>query len=147
MDKNEMLRLDNQLCFLVYAGSRAMTRMYRPLLDNLGITYPQYLVLLVLWEEKEASVKMLGKRLHLDSGTLTPLLKRMESAGLLSRERSADDERKVCIRLTEKGAKLKSKAYDVPKEILCRSGLTMGQYHQLKTSLEALLENIDAIYD
>lgn len=145
MDKDKMLRLDNQLCFLIYAGSRAMTRMYKSLLDKIGVTYPQYLVLLVLWEEKKASVKKLGNRLHLDSGTLTPLLKRMESAGILSRERSVDDERKVYIRLTEKGEKLKSKAYDVPEQMMCRSGLTIEQYLQLKSGLEALLHNINGI--
>lgn len=142
MDKDEQLLLDNQLCFLVYAGSRAMTRMYRPLLDKLGITYPQYLVLLVLWEKQPISVKTLGKRLHLDSGTLTPLLKRMASMRLLSRERSAEDERKVLILLSPKGKDLKTKALDIPKEMMCKSGLTMEQYHQLKQNIEILLENI-----
>ncbi len=90
---SEYLRLDNQLCFPLYALSRQITNIYRPMLEKLGLTYPQYLVMMVLWEEKTASVKSLGERLWLDSGTLTPLLKRMEASGLIRRERSSDDER------------------------------------------------------
>lgn len=111
---NQALYLDEQLCFRLYAASRAMTKAYQPMLQALGITYPQYLVLMVLWqwwdeEEQDASVKQLGERLFLDSGTLTPLLKRMESAGLLSRRRDAMDERKVLLSLSEAGLALRPK--------------------------------------
>src|SRR5579875_3340210 len=109
MDINQLLKLENQLCFTVYACSREIIRMYRPMLDKLGITYPQYLVLLVLWEMDELTVSQLGERLYLDSGTLTPLLKRMESMGLITRRRSETDERKVYIYLTEQGQDLKTR--------------------------------------
>ena len=95
------LLLDNQLCFALYSTSLAMTKLYKPLLEELGLTYPQYLVMLVLWEQDDVAVSELGSRLYLDSGTLTPLLKRMEAAGLLARSRSAEDERRVNIALTE----------------------------------------------
>src|SRR3954462_6505588 len=97
---NEVLHLDNQLCFALYSASLAMTKLYKPLLDELGLTYPQYLAMLALWQEDGQSVSQLGERLFLDSGTLTPLLKRLETAGLVVRERSVEDERRVHIRLT-----------------------------------------------
>jgi DNA-binding MarR family transcriptional regulator len=103
MKNDELLKLDNQLCFSIYACSREITSMYRPFLDELGITYPQYLVLLVLWEQHECTVKELGEHLYLDSGTLTPMLKRMEAADLIKRQRSHTDERKVFVHLTKKG--------------------------------------------
>jgi DNA-binding MarR family transcriptional regulator len=108
------LLLDNQLCFALYSASLAMTKLYKPLLETLGLTYPQYLVLLVLWEQDGLTVSALGARLSLDSGTLTPLLKRMEQNGLLSRQRAAQDERRVEVTLTAVGRKLKSKAASVP---------------------------------
>lgn len=142
MDRNDLLRLDSQLCFAIYACSRALTRVYRPLLDRLGITYPQYLVLLVLWEKSPQSVTELGERLFLDSGTLTPLLKRMEGNGLVERIRSKDDERKVLIRLTEKGEALKEMAFDVPEKMFCQSGLTVEEFFRMKDDLGRLLERI-----
>lgn len=144
MGNDEFLKLDNQLCFVLYACSRGLTRTYRPLLAELDITYPQYLVMLVLWEQDGVSVKALGGRLFLDSGTLTPLLKRMASSGLIERKRSATDERRVHIFLTAKGKALKKKAYAVPEFLLCQSGLTAEEFMGLKTDLESLLARIRA---
>ena len=144
MGSDEFLKLDNQLCFVLYACSRGLTRNYRPLLAQLDITYPQYLVLLVLWEQDGVSVKALGDRLFLDSGTLTPLLKRMASAGLVERKRSAADERRVHIFLTAKGKALKKRAQAVPETLLCQSGLTPEAFMGLKTDLESLLARIRA---
>ena len=109
--------LDDQLCFVLYAASRAITNYYRPLLDDLGITYPQYLVLLVLWERRELMVKDLGAQLQLDSGTLSPVLKRLEAAGLVRRTRRADDERSVTVSLTKQGEALRSTASCLPSAI------------------------------
>src|SRR4051812_31569207 len=113
------LRLDNQLCFAVYAAAHAFNATYKPLLEPLGLTYPQYLVMLVLWQEDRLTVSRLGDRLGLDSGTLTPLLKRLETAGLVSRLRDAADERQVRITLTAGGRTLKQKAKRIPRELLC----------------------------
>ena len=142
MPNNELLKLDNQLCFALYACSRSLTRLYRPLLNTLGITYPQYLVLMVLWEKKLQSVKELGERLLLDSGTLTPLLKRMENRGLLERSRSREDERKVFVQLTEKGEELKKQAFAIPEQMFCQSGLTVEEFVRVKGDLEDLLKKI-----
>lgn len=136
---DETLKLDNQLCFAVYACSREMTRLYRPLLDEIGVTYPQYLVLLVLWERDELTVSELGDRLFLDSGTLTPLLKRMEGAGWIERKRSGEDERKVMIRLTDKGAELKLQACRIPEEMVRRSGLSIDEFGELLGDMKRLL--------
>ena len=114
----DVLRLDRQICFPIYAASNAMVRLYRPLLDALELTYPQYLVMLVLWEQDGRSVGELGTRLYLDSGTLTPLLKRMETAGLVTRARDPADERRVVVSLTTVGRKLRNKARDVPLKLL-----------------------------
>ncbi len=111
------LALDDQLCFALYAASRAMTARYRPHLDELGLTYPQYLVLVVLWDEGPATVGHLGERLRLDSGTLSPLLKRLEAAGLITRQRRADDERSVEVRTTAAGRRLKAKGTRIPDRI------------------------------
>lgn len=117
------LALDRQLCFALYAASRAMTRAYGPLLERLGLTYPQYLVMLVLWEQDGASMKVLGERLELDSGTLTPLAKRLEAEGWVERRRSAEDERVVELHLTAAGRALRAKAKDVPVKLACLAGL------------------------
>lgn len=114
------LRLDQQLCFPLYAASNLMTRLYRPLLDELGLTYPQYLAMLVLWEASPSTVSALGERLLLDSGTLTPLLKRLESAGLVRRTRDAADERRVLVSLTDDGLALRARATSVPHRLVCR---------------------------
>ncbi len=139
---DELLKLDNQLCFALYACSRSLTRLYRPLLNQLGITYPQYLVLMVLWENTQQSVTDLGERLLLDSGTLTPLLKRMESCGLLERTRSRADERKVFVKLTKKGKALKTPAFAIPEQMFCQSGLTIEEFFRIKGDLEDLLKRI-----
>ena len=144
MGNDEYLKLDNQLCFVLYACSRGLTRTYRPLLAELEITYPQYLVMLVLWEQDGLSVKALGERLFLDSGTLTPLLKRIATAGLITRKRSATDERRVNIFLTAKGKALKERAQAVPETLLCHSGLTPEAFMRLKTDLQSLLTRIRA---
>jgi DNA-binding MarR family transcriptional regulator len=138
--KDEALRLDSQLCFLLYGASRAVTQMYQPLLEPLGITYPQYLVMLVLWEEDGASVRTLCDRLYLDSGTLTPLLTRLESAGLVRRERSAADARVVDIHLTTEGKKLKRTARAVPEALLCRLGLPLAELARVRGELKRLFE-------
>ena len=142
MDRNDLLRLDNQLCFAIYACSRRLTKLYRPLLQHLGVTYPQYLVLLVLWENSQQSVTELGERLFLDSGTLTPLLKRMENNGLVERIRSREDERKVLIKVTAKGVSLKEHAYEVPEKLFCQSGLTIEKFFRMKGDLGQLLERL-----
>ena len=140
MATDEYLKLDNQLCFLLYGASRAVTQMYQPLLEPLGITYPQYLVMLVLWEEDGASVRTLCERLYLDSGTLTPLLTRLESAGLVRRERSAADARVVDIHLTAAGKKLKRAARAIPEALLCRLGLPMAELARVRGELKRLFE-------
>jgi len=142
LDNFEQLRLDNQLCFAIYACSREMTRLYRPLLEELGLTYPQYLVMLVLWEKEEATVKQLGEALYLDSGTLTPLLKRMEGAGLIVRQRSGEDERKVVVSLTEAGQSLKRRACSIPGALLASSGLEANEFAGLADEFKRLLARI-----
>ena len=137
---DDLLRLDQQLCFLLYGASRAVTQMYQPLLEPLGLTYPQYLVLLVLWEEDGASVRTLCERLYLDSGTLTPLLSRLESAGLVRRARSASDARVVDIHLTAAGKKLKRAARSVPEALICRLGLPLHELVRVRGELQRLFE-------
>lgn len=137
---DEKLKLENQLCFALYEASRATIDIYRPLLDELGITYPQYLVLLILWEKGTSSVKEIGLLLHLDSGTLSPLLKRLEAAGLITRRRRPTDERVVDIALTEEGTALKQRAASLPEKFSCElaQALTFDDY----VNLLALLKNL-----
>ena len=137
-----MLLLDNQLCFALYSTSLAMTRRYQPLLEALGITYPQYLALLVLWERDGLSVSALGERLFLDSGTLTPLLKRLETAGLVLRLRAVDDERRVHITLTPAGHALKAQAANIPDCILRASHSTIPELVSLTRQVQALREQL-----
>jgi MarR family transcriptional regulator, organic hydroperoxide resistance regulator len=127
MARHDPLHLDEQLCFALYNASRALTRAYAPLLEPLGLTYPQYLVLLVLWERDGLPVKQLGERLALDSGTLTPLLKRLEQQGLIERRRGEDDERVVRIHLTPSGRGLRGKARKIPTELACRAGYALNE--------------------
>jgi DNA-binding MarR family transcriptional regulator len=122
MDATNTLRLADQVCFALYSTSLAMNKLYRKLLRPLNVTYPQYLVLLVLWENGELSVSQIGERLFLDSATLTPLLQRMESAGLVERHRDHEDERQVNVHLTEKGHSLRQQALEIPSQILCSAG-------------------------
>lgn len=134
----EALRLDRQLCFALHAASRAVTAAYQPLLEALDVTYPQYLVLMTLWEEDGARVSRIGERLFLDSATLTPLLKRLEVRGLLERRRSAVDERVVEIFLTPAGKKLERKALVVVEKLFCKLGMTQGKLATLRDELKAL---------
>jgi DNA-binding MarR family transcriptional regulator len=138
------LHLDAQLCFAVYSAAHAYNRLYRPLLDRLRLTYPQYLVMLVLWETDGPTVKALGKRLLLDSGTLTPLLKRLEAAGLLVRERSVADERQVLIRLTEAGRALKAEAASIPSVIGGAFGGSETDARLLKETLIDLRDRLNS---
>jgi DNA-binding MarR family transcriptional regulator len=132
------LRLSRQLCFALYSASRAVINLYRPVLEPLGLTYPQYLVLLVLWEHGDTTVKNLGGELMLDSGTLSPLLKRMESAGLVRRARRPDDERSVLVSLTEAGAALRRAADAAPAVLATGTGLTEDDAGALRDRLAAL---------
>jgi DNA-binding MarR family transcriptional regulator len=135
---DEALRLENQLCFALYAASGLVTRAYRPLLEPLGLTYPQYLVMLVLWERGAATVGELGEALELDSGTLTPLLKRLEAAGFVARRRDPADERRVIVDLTDAGQALKARAAEVPAGLACKLGLPLEAIVDLRTSLRDL---------
>ncbi len=135
-------RLDNQLCFALYTASRAMTRAYQPLLEELDITYPQYLVLLVLWEQDGVRVSGLGERLHLDSATLTPLLKRLETRGLIERRRSAVDERVVEVFLTTDGKRARRRAQDIPEAMLCKSGLSLAELTRLRAALQEVTRSL-----
>lgn len=134
-DQINLLALDNQFCFALYSASLALTKAYKPILDEIGLTYPQYLVMLVLWERDHLLVKDIGKSLSLDSGTLTPLLKRLESAGLLIRQRNPEDERQVSIILTQAGKELRESAQSIPLRILCASGQTAETLIDLRTRL------------
>jgi DNA-binding MarR family transcriptional regulator len=140
----DVLRLDNQLCFAVYAAAHAFNATYKPLLEPLGLTYPQYLVMLVLWQEDGVTVSSIGGQLGLDSGTLTPLLKRLEAAGLVTRLRDAADERQVRITLTAAGRSLKHKAKGIPQDLFCALGLSVGEIGALRGRLEALAANLRA---
>ncbi|AIF49945.1 MarR family winged helix-turn-helix transcriptional regulator [Pelosinus sp. UFO1] len=142
MSKDELLRLDNQLCFAVYACSKEIIRLYRPLLDALGITYTQYLVLLVLWETTPITFKELSQRLYLDSGTLTPVLKKMEKNNLLLRQRMLEDERQVIVALTDKGKALKQDAYSIPQQMMCSSPLNPTEAIALRDTIHNLLKQL-----
>jgi len=140
----DWLHLDVQLCFALYASSLAMTKLYKPLLTPLGLTYPQYLVMLVLWEAEGISVSALGQRLSLDSGTLTPLLKRLESAALIMRRRASDDERRVDLFLTDSGAALQRQALAIPPALACASGCSPTELVSLTQRLHELREQLTA---
>ncbi|WP_181373030.1 MarR family winged helix-turn-helix transcriptional regulator [Massilia glaciei] len=134
----DMLVLENQFCFALYSASHAMTKTYKPLLDRLGLTYPQYLVMLVLWQHDGLLVKDIGARLFLDSGTLTPLLKRLEAGGLLARRRDPRDERQVRISLTGAGRALRAQAREIPEQLLCASGLELEALGRIRAELAKL---------
>jgi MarR family transcriptional regulator, organic hydroperoxide resistance regulator len=140
----DWLALDQQLCFALYSASLAMTKLYKPLLDPLGLTYPQYLVLLVLWQDDGLSVSQLGQRLALDSGTLTPLLKRLEVSGLVQRLRDAADERRVLLQLTAAGRALRSRALQVPRSMARATGCELGELASLTARLQALRGTLTA---
>ncbi len=146
-DADDWLRLDRQLCFALYASSLAMTKHYKPLLEPLGLTYPQYLVMLVLWEQDGISVSTLGQRLSLDSGTLTPLLKRLEAAGLLLRQRASTDERRVEIFLSSAGRALKLQARNIPPKLACASACSLEELASLTQRLHQLRERLHDAQD
>ncbi|WP_207459977.1 MarR family transcriptional regulator [Azospirillum sp. SYSU D00513] len=147
MNKDEPLLLANQVCFALYSATLAMTRVYRPLLDGLGLTYPQYLVMLLLWEEDGQAMKGLGERLGLDSGTLTPLLKRLEGQGLVTRARDPEDERVVRVRLTPEGAALRGKAECLPARITEAAGCSTEQLSALRETLLRLRDDLNEAAD
>lgn len=136
------LLLDQQLCFALYSANLALHKLYRQLLAPLAITYPQYLVMMVLWQQDDVTVSQIGERLFLDSATLTPLLKRLESAGLLLRQRSRQDERQVAVTLTDAGRSLREKALAIPDSVRCASACDLEQLQSLKGQLESLRDNL-----
>ncbi|MGZ0205477.1 MarR family winged helix-turn-helix transcriptional regulator [Streptomyces sp. RM1] len=140
----DWLRLDRQICFALHAASRAFNGVYRVVLKDLGLTYPQYLVMLVLWEQGDLPVKKLGEQLRLDSGTLSPLVKRLEAAGLVRRERSARDERSVRVHLTEEGTRLRERALEVPRRIMRSTGFDVAEIADLHARLGRLTSALDA---
>lgn len=140
---DELLKLDNQLCFQLYSASRLMTKLYQPLLKPLDLTYPQYLVMLVLWEQPmghKFTVTELGERLYLDSGTLTPLLKRLEAKRLIQRQRSSEDERQVWVKLTTSGEGLKQQAKRVPEKLVCETNMSVDDIASLRESIRELIK-------
>ncbi|WP_259070890.1 MarR family winged helix-turn-helix transcriptional regulator [Mucilaginibacter sp. X4EP1] len=141
----DYLKLEDQACFPVYALSRVLTAHYKPILEGIELTYPQYLVMLILWEHQQLSVKEIGEKLLLDSGTLTPLLKKLEARKLVSRNRSSEDERVVMIKLTEDGAALKEKARAIPESFKCSLGLTIEEMVALRDSIKLILERTKQI--
>ncbi len=142
MADQKMPTIDQMLCFAVYAAGHAFTRFYKPRLDALELTYPQYLVFLVLWEKDDITVKALGDKLFLDSGTITPLVKRLEARGLVIRRRDDDDERQVRIRLTPDGRKLREKAAAIPLAVAAGTGLSQDGAEQLRLELLRLRERL-----
>ncbi|MDK9740170.1 MarR family transcriptional regulator [Vibrio sp. D404a] len=142
MSHDDPLLLDNQVCFPLYSAANAVIRAYRPLLDTLDLTYSQYLVMMVLWEQDGASVKDIGSRLHLDSGTLTPLLKRLETKGFVVRGRCEQDERVRVLKLTESGAELRAKAKSIPEQMKCKLTLELDELLALKSLCEKVLEKL-----
>jgi MarR family transcriptional regulator, organic hydroperoxide resistance regulator len=143
----QWLQLDRQLCFALYSSSLAMTKIYKPLLAPLGLTYPQYLVMLVLWENDGQSVTQVGQRLSLDSGTLTPLLKRLESLGCIERRRASDDERRVDIFLTPAGRKLRDQALDIPSQLACATACELDEIIALTQRLQQLRQQLHQAAD
>ncbi|HAS6062091.1 TPA: MarR family transcriptional regulator [Vibrio vulnificus] len=142
-DSEAQLLLENQICFPLYSAANAVIRAYRPLLEALDLTYSQYLVLLVLWQQNGINVKDLGAKLHLDSGTLTPLLKRLEAKGIVERRRGQTDERVRELFLTEAGRALKPQAQQVPQNMLCRIDLSIDELVTLKSLCEKVLEKLN----
>jgi DNA-binding MarR family transcriptional regulator len=141
-DDGGMLLLANQLCFPLYAAARLVTQAYRPFLEPLGLTYPQYLVLMVLWETDGLRGIDLCERLHLDSGTITPLLKRLESQGLITRQRASDDDRVVEAWLTEPGRALRAEALAIPLGVMCSAGLDLAEVMRIKAAVEPLVAKL-----
>ncbi|MGL5380356.1 MarR family winged helix-turn-helix transcriptional regulator [Clostridium sp.] len=139
MDKYEKIKLDNQLCFSLYAASREVIKIYKPMLDKYNLTYTQYIAMLVVWENEKITVKEMGQKLHLDSGTLTPVLKKLLSMELVTKYRDEKDDRVVIVELTEKGRNLKDNIIDVPEQMYCRLGGNIDEAKELKKALDKLL--------
>ena len=139
---DELLKLDNQLCFALYVSSKEVIRKYKPFLDPLGLTYTGYITLLALWEQDNITIKDLGKRLYLDSGTLTPLLKKLETLDYITRSRSVSDERNVYVKLTPKGHELKSKAAHIPQKLICSSNIDVNNALQLLPMLQQFMKQL-----
>lgn len=144
MGKYDDIKLENQICFSLYAASREIIKLYKPCLDRYNLTYTQYIAMLVLWEEEKSTVKGIGKRLHLDSGTLTPLLKKIESMGLITRYRDVKDDRVVIVELTEKGRILKDEITCVPCEMVCKLKMPKENLLELKERIDELLNNLES---
>ena len=140
MDKYDELKLENQLCFPLYALSREIIKLYKPFLDKFNLTYTQYITMMVMWEEEKMIFKELGKKLHLDSGTLTPVLKKLESMELIIKYRSKEDDRIVIVEITEKGRILKDEVLEVPKKIGCVADISKEEAAQLKNCLDKILK-------
>jgi len=143
-NKYDSLKLENQICFPLYACSREVIKQYKPFLDNIDLTYTQYITMMVLWEHESITTKELGKLLYLDSGTLTPLLKKMESKGLLTRKRSREDERNLIVTITDSGRSLKEKAVSIPEQMVQCSNLDSKDASDLYRILNKMLENFGA---
>lgn len=142
METDQTLKLENQICFAIYACSRELTKLYRPLLQELGLTYTQYVTMLALWEQDQVTVSTLGAKLYLDSGTLTPLLKKLEAAGLITRTRDKNDERNVVIALTEQGKQLREQAVDIPEKLLCQLDASPEEGTLLLTQMQELMARV-----
>lgn len=142
--KDDLLQLEKFLCFSVYSASHAFNRIYKPLLDGLGLTYPQYLVMVALWQEDDQSVRNIGEKMYLESSTLTPLLKRLEAAGLVSRKRDPKDERSVRVSLTGEGKALRAKAEEIPTCILEATGLDIETAKRLNRDLRTMRDQLEA---
>ena len=142
MEKYECLKLENQLCFSLYALSREIIRLYKPFLDKYNLTYTQYLTMIVLWEAEKMNIKEIGVRLHLDSGTLTPVIKKLEAMDLISKKRDSSDDRVVIVELTEKGRSLRDEIRDIPELMSCEIGITPQEKDELKEPVERLLNKL-----
>jgi len=140
MNKYDKIKLENQLCFPIYALSREIIKLYKPLLDKFNLTYTQYITMLVMWEDEKITFKNLGKRLHLDSGTLTPVLKKLEAMDLIIKYRTKEDDRVVVAELTEKGRALKDDILEVPEKMFCKSGMDVKEALELKDKLNKMLK-------
>ena len=141
-DKYDALKLENQLCFPLYACSKEIVRRYKPYLDEIDLTYTQYIAMMVLWEHEQVTVKEIGEKLSLDSGTLTPLLKRLDAKGLITRTRCTNDERVRNICVTEQGLKLRELAASVPQQMQCQTGMDYAQLAAIKQNCDQLLESL-----
>lgn len=141
-DKYECIKLENQLCFSLYALSREIIRLYKPFLDKYNLTYTQYLTMIVIWENDGINIKEIGNRLHLDSGTLTPVIKKLEAMNLITKHRDTNDDRVVIVELTENGKVLREEVLNVPELVSCQLGLTKEEFDTLKNPIEKLLNRL-----